>query len=291
MDERGCGCWTPRNRELASPRFSVFRSGQRRRRVYLLFSRGAGNWNSARALFPVAESVRGDPPPSRKAREDIAAGALRSTDGGSDVDHARANQLVPDVAWALQARDWRGADSNTKAGHLIPDVAPTLRAGGNRTGGDRPPGTDVDTCESLIPTLADPLVVKEGATYTHEGKNFRTRNIVGVDGGGQVAVAFKPSHYTRGKDGQPSETVPPLSADADKGDQDPVIMVEMRVRRLTPRECERLQGFPDNFTLVPYEGKPAARCADGPRYKVLGNTMTTTVMKWIGRRIEEVEHA
>jgi DNA (cytosine-5)-methyltransferase 1 len=55
------------------------------------------------------------------------------------------------------------------------------------------------------------------------------------------------------------------------------------IRRLTPRECERLQGFPDDFTLVPVRGKPAA---DGPRYKALGNSMAVPVMSWIGKRIE-----
>jgi DNA (cytosine-5)-methyltransferase 1 len=57
------------------------------------------------------------------------------------------------------------------------------------------------------------------------------------------------------------------------------------VRRLTPRECERLQGFPDDFTLVPYRGKPAA---DGPRYRAIGNSMAVPVMKWIGERIQMV---
>lgn len=58
------------------------------------------------------------------------------------------------------------------------------------------------------------------------------------------------------------------------------------VRRLTPRECERLQGFPDNFTLVPHRGKPMA---DGPRYKMLGNSMAVPVVRWIGERIAAVE--
>lgn len=57
------------------------------------------------------------------------------------------------------------------------------------------------------------------------------------------------------------------------------------VRRLTPTECERLQGFPDGWTKVPYRGKPAEECPDGPRYKALGNSMAVPVMRWIGRRI------
>lgn len=57
------------------------------------------------------------------------------------------------------------------------------------------------------------------------------------------------------------------------------------VRRLTPLECERLQGFPDNWTAIPFQGKPAS---DGPRYKALGNSMPVTVMDWIGRRVNLV---
>ena len=61
------------------------------------------------------------------------------------------------------------------------------------------------------------------------------------------------------------------------------------VRRLTPVECERLQGFPDDHTLVPYRGRPAEECPDGPRYKALGNSMAVPVMRWIGERMQEVE--
>ena len=59
----------------------------------------------------------------------------------------------------------------------------------------------------------------------------------------------------------------------------------MAVRRLTPRECERLQGFPDDYTLITIRGKPAA---DGPRYKALGNSMAVPVMRWSGERIQKV---
>ena len=63
------------------------------------------------------------------------------------------------------------------------------------------------------------------------------------------------------------------------------------VRRLTPTECERLQGFPDNWTQVAYKGKPASECPDSPRYKAIGNSMAVPVMRWIGRRIQEVDDA
>ena len=60
------------------------------------------------------------------------------------------------------------------------------------------------------------------------------------------------------------------------------------VRRLTPRECERLQGFPDDWTKVPYHGKASEECPDTPRYKAIGNSMAVPVMMWIGKRIQEV---
>ena len=61
------------------------------------------------------------------------------------------------------------------------------------------------------------------------------------------------------------------------------------VRRLTPTECERLQAFPDGWTQVPWRGKPADACPDGPRYKALGNSMAVNVMTWLGERIAHVE--
>jgi len=63
----------------------------------------------------------------------------------------------------------------------------------------------------------------------------------------------------------------------------------MTVRRLTPRECERLQGFPDDWTMIPYRGKSPEDCPDGPRYKALGNSMACNCMAWIGERIAEYE--
>ena len=58
------------------------------------------------------------------------------------------------------------------------------------------------------------------------------------------------------------------------------------VRRLTPRECEWLQGFPGEHTLIPYRGKPANECPDGPRYKAIGNSKAVFVVRWIGQRIQ-----
>lgn len=89
--------------------------------------------------------------------------------------------------------------------------------------------------------------------------------------------------------GEVSPTLRSMGHDAShaNGGGQIAIASTMAVRRLTPRECERLQGFPDDYTLVPYRGKPAA---DGPRYRALGNSMAVNCMRWIGYRIAAVEN-
>jgi DNA (cytosine-5)-methyltransferase 1 len=108
-----------------------------------------------------------------------------------------------------------------------------------------------------------------------------------ANAGGQVAVCFE-SRVARNGRGGPSGLVPPLKAQSGgtgRGDGAPLLAFTgtLAVRRLTPRECERLQGMPDDYTLIPYRGKPAA---DGPRYRAIGNSMAVPVMRWIGWRIQ-----
>ena len=107
---------------------------------------------------------------------------------------------------------------------------------------------------------------------------------------GQNVVAFSAKDY--GADA--SEIAPTLRAmghsdhHANGGAQLAVAHSSMQVRRLTPVECERLQGFPDNYTNIPWRKKPES--PDGPRYKALGNSMAVPVMRWIGERIQEAEN-
>jgi DNA (cytosine-5-)-methyltransferase len=72
---------------------------------------------------------------------------------------------------------------------------------------------------------------------------------------------------------------------------DNVLLGRHALRRLTPRECERLQGMPDDHTRIPWRGKAAEACPDGPRYTAIGNSMAVPVMRWIGMRIQQVEVA
>lgn len=94
-----------------------------------------------------------------------------------------------------------------------------------------------------------------------------------------------------GADGDPSFKLlanHPHMVASEIGDK-PAGVNPMLVRRLTPLECERLQGFPDEHTLIAWKGKPAEECPDGPRYKAIGNSMAVPVMRWIGRRIAAVD--
>lgn len=94
-----------------------------------------------------------------------------------------------------------------------------------------------------------------------------------------------------GADGDPAFTLlenHPHMVASEIGDK-PAGVNPMLVRRLTPLECERLQGFPDGHTQIAWKGKPAEDCPDGPRYKAIGNSMAVPVMRWIGRRIAAVD--
>jgi DNA (cytosine-5)-methyltransferase 1 len=82
-----------------------------------------------------------------------------------------------------------------------------------------------------------------------------------------------------------SEYVAPTLPASDGGNRTPTLLNAMQVRRLTPVECERLQGFPDNYTAIPWRKKPASECPDGPRYKALGNSWAVPVVRWIGCKI------
>ncbi|EEL9689744.1 Dam family site-specific DNA-(adenine-N6)-methyltransferase [Salmonella enterica] len=101
-----------------------------------------------------------------------------------------------------------------------------------------------------------------------------------------IAYAFKAGQGAKaGGIGYQEEQSPTLTSASSGTNLAPAVIQSLAVRRLTPRECERLQGFPDNHTLISWRGKDAADCPDGPRYKAIGNSMAVSVMRWIGERI------
>ena len=103
-----------------------------------------------------------------------------------------------------------------------------------------------------------------------------------------LAITFQPGNLRREAGADPSTTTT-TTLKATPGDQMPHVATTMAVRRLTPVECERLQGFPDNWSRIPWKGKTEEQCPDGPRYKACGNSMAVPVMRWIGERIKEID--
>ena len=187
----------------------------------------------------------------------------------------RMHNVVPDAVIGFQS------NLGSQGGDVFEGVAPTVRIGSGGDNKGNPPAVCVNMEHAPHATGNANSVRLTDVSEALTRSEFKGHTAVLTP-----AVAFKASHYTRGKDGAPSEIVPPLSADADKGDQDTLVAAPMMaVRRLTPRECERLQGFPDDWTAIEYRGKPAA---DGPRYKALGNSMAVNVMRWIGERLSAV---
>lgn len=156
------------------------------------------------------------------------------------------------------------------------DGSPTLCARMG-TGGNNVPivlsqgqGGDVSVSSRLVPTLK-----------TCSNASSRSMPLVCIPINTMIAQG-RPSDNGRlgsgiGKDGQPQNTLSATHCHA--------VCFDGCVRRLTPIECERLQGFPDNYTKIPYRGKPAENCPDAPRYKAIGNSWPVPVIKWIGRRI------
>lgn len=102
---------------------------------------------------------------------------------------------------------------------------------------------------------------------------------------GTATVAVAVDVYNQCIDGNVAATL--TEACGGTNTSGPKLMTDMAVRRLTPTECERLQGFPDGHTDILWKGKPVG---DGARYKALGNSMAVPVMNWIGKRIQMVDN-
>jgi site-specific DNA-cytosine methylase len=110
---------------------------------------------------------------------------------------------------------------------------------------------------------------------------------IGIPSPPAVATSFIPGNSAAAWSmGETEECCVTIKGDG--GGSKPHVQYAMTVRRLTARECERLQGFPDDYTLIPWRKKQAEDCPDGPRYKALGNSMAVNCMAWIGERIAGV---
>lgn len=194
--------------------------------------------------------------------------------------------------------DWRRAaavlfERSSLCGHPAPCrqarqyVAPSLRARVNGGGGL---GTDFDCDGGLVSLISHPLLAKGNDSFDHTLQTYiiSTGNVTHcLNAGGMGRLDYETetmvAHALRGEGFDASEDG---TGRGKPGQGYAAVRCGMAVRRLMPVECERLQGFPDGYTAIPFRGKPAA---DGPRYKALGNSMAVNVMRWLGRRIDMVE--
>ncbi len=147
--------------------------------------------------------------------------------------------------------------------------------------GARKTGAGTDT------SGVSPTVLAQHGTDPHAVCiGFNGRSEIRDDCGG--AVSFEPGLAKREGEGHRFSDEVVSTLRADMGDNRPAVAtVDYIVRRLTPLECERLQGLPDGYTLIPHRGKPASECPDTPRYKALGNGWAVNCARWICQRIQK----
>jgi DNA (cytosine-5)-methyltransferase 1 len=236
-----------------------FGVAQRRRRVFVVGY--LGDWKRAAKVLFEPESLSGNPAPSREAGQKVAPtvtqGAPFSRTGNERVECEAI------VAQCLTTRTGSAYDPTTETPPVafssnmsVPDyqtdgTTPTVKVGGH--GGGNPPAVAIQN--------ATRGASQNGLGITTDGPMYT------LDVGSQHGVGTQ----TDGKE--------------------PAVATDMQVRRLTNIECERLQGFPDNYTQIPWRNKTPENCPDGPRYKAMGNSMAVPVMRWIGERIQKIEES
>ena len=256
-----------------------FGVAQRRRRVFVVGC--LGDWRSAAAVLFESHSLQGHSAPSRETGQEVA-GTIAARFGISRNNHE-------ELAWPAEIASTLNASFGDKqrledqhalsgAPLFVPSKIGTITARMFNALGAR------DVEEGALLPITQFGEIAGSLTARHDSSPCADR--------GQNVVAFSAKDY--GADA--SSIAPTLRAmghgdsHANGGGQVAVaqpVATAMQVRRLTPVECERLQGFPDNYTNIPWRKKPES--PDGPRYKALGNSMAVPVMRWIGERIKKVE--
>lgn len=238
---------------------------QRRRRIILVGH--LGDWRRPAAVLFERACLRGDPAPRREAgkRPAPTLSARPSGGGGLGTDFDCDGGLI-----AFGGNDTRGPIS----------VATAVNAHGGPYG-----RLDFESETFIAAPLAfDTTQITSAANYSRPQPGDPCHPLAA--GAHAPCIAFSAKDDLRDAS---HELSPTLRCGGKEGGANWTAVTQgWAVRRLTPRECERLQGFPDDYTLVPWRG---GLLPDGPRYKALGNSMAVNVMRWIGRRIEMVDAA
>ncbi|EAV3604885.1 Dam family site-specific DNA-(adenine-N6)-methyltransferase [Salmonella enterica] len=290
-----------------------FGVAQRRRRVFVVAS-ARKEFDPAEVLFEF-DSMRRDTPPRREPQTTVTTDTGSGVEGGSHWDnpanpHPTLNQSNNIGGIGASNQEVFSQRSAMLVSGNYSDISRTLLAkendstaedldtyilayGRGNTGGNIDVATactahgvrmDFDTETFAVHGTQDP------------DTNHELAHTLGRNHGQENAIITEP--YTmaiRGReegstvevrnDGTANALLTPNGGRAGMGVG--AVGWGMQVRRLTPVECERLQGFPDNHTLISWRGKDAADCPDGQRYKAIGNSMAVPVMRWIGERIAE----
>jgi DNA (cytosine-5)-methyltransferase 1 len=234
-----------------------FGVAQRRRRVFVVGH--LGDWKPAAEVLFESESLRGDIKKGRSEKQNTTRGFIPSVANTLQTtcnDYSRADGFNM-IAFENSRRDTL---------RFFDNVSNTLQAAAGSGGGNVP-------CVAIQGNLIGRDKGGPQGVGVSEGETMYTLTKADVHG-----VATFVDTYNGTIQGDVSAT---MTADmAGPTHSGPKVMQNMAVRRLTPVECERLQGFPDNYTNIP-------KAADGNRYKALGNSMAVPVMRWIGERINQ----
>ena len=300
-----------------------FGVAQRRRRVFVVGY--LGDWRPAAAVLFERHSLSGNPAPSREKRQSVAAsvreGAANSnwpaeisstldttfgTKQGLENQHINAGCPMFVPAYGIPG-NWIGRkpENGGNATEPMHDIAPCLTKVDQH--GVAQPVYKMHGQDSRVRDLGDTCSTVTSKWGTGGGNvPVTTQSICLMDQGGSVMNIENDMTGTlrRETHGHEPIVMQPVGTDLYNGNitgdvaatmgtpgsssnaSGPTVMQAMAVRRLTPKECERLQGFPDNYTDIKSKGKPTP---DGPRYKALGNSMAVPVMRWIGERIKQYE--
>ena len=244
---------------------------QRRRRVFVVGY--LGDWRPAAAVLFERESLRGDIAPRRAAGERVARPIAGCTEGGSGWrgDADTADNLIG--FGHQEGRSFR-YDERTTHGLTANQGIAVARAITRRNGGSG--GAERDGKDNLV-------VADTQRSHPRPGSNSLGALAFG---GNRQSGALDVATAVNAHSGSYGEVLGDGSCYTLNATERHGVQRGMSVRRLTPRECERLQGFEDDYTLITYRGRPAT---DGNRYRALGNSMAVPCMVWIGERIALIE--
>ncbi len=243
------------------------------------FTGGAGGRPEGAAaghFVPVSVAIRGPDEGGTVEMGDDVAHALQASQGGGDKPHV----LAP-VAYSIMPQN-SGKDYKARQVEVAQPIMAGGPVGGNQ-GGDyilEPPFTLAIRGRDGVPDLE----------YHQEG----VANAILTPNGGRAGIGVGAIAFAQNQrdEVRQMDVAGALAAEPGMKQQTYLahaVQTQWAVRRLAPPECARLQGFADDHCRIPWRGKPAEQCPDGPQYKAFGNSMSTNVMRWIGGRIEAVE--